>query len=191
MWCSGSKLSVVDQWHVVASCVGSRAPRASPRPAVSCGVRPGSTSGCASCARGAASCISAHRHTVRHGPEGDARAVQGRGEQDAAPAEASGRQVQPRGPSAQRGNAAHDASIAPTITSSRSFRYTDVLYEQHPDARALRPDGNAALVNTNTFEQFAFLYDADRPQDGQEYVRVLGLVKNRRLSHWRDCRMDR
>ncbi|MEJ1089391.1 Eco57I restriction-modification methylase domain-containing protein [Microbacterium sp. Mu-80] len=81
-------------------------------------------------------------------------------------------------------NATNDASIAPTITSSRSFRYTDALYDQHPEAQALRPDGNAALVNTNTFEQFSFLYHADHPQDGQEYVQVLGLIKNRRFSRW-------
>ncbi|OMH36838.1 Eco57I restriction-modification methylase domain-containing protein [Tersicoccus sp. Bi-70] len=81
-------------------------------------------------------------------------------------------------------NAAHDASIAPEITSSRSFRYTDALYDQHPEARALRPEGNAALVNTNTFEQFSFLYHADQPQDQNDYVRVLGLIKNRRLSRW-------
>lgn len=81
-------------------------------------------------------------------------------------------------------NAAHDASMAPTITSSRSFRYTDALYDEHPESRALRPDGNAALVNTNTFEQFSFLYHANEPQDGRDYVRVLGLIKNRRFTRW-------
>jgi hypothetical protein len=70
------------------------------------------------------------------------------------------------------------------ITSSRSFRYTDKLYEDHPEARGLRPDGNAALVNTNAFMQFSFLYHADKPADGNEYVRVLGLIKNKRLSRW-------
>lgn len=81
-------------------------------------------------------------------------------------------------------NAANDRSITPSITSSRSFRYTDALYAEHPQARALRPDGNAALVNTNTFEQFSFLYHAIQPEDGNDYVRVLGLVKNRRLTRW-------
>ena len=52
------------------------------------------------------------------------------------------------------------------ITSSRSYRYTDKLYEDHPEARALRPEGNAALVNTNAFEQFSFLYNEGRPTDG-------------------------
>ena len=35
---------------------------------------------------------------------------------------------------------------------------------------ALRPEGNAALVNTNAFEQFSFLFHADKPADGDEYV---------------------
>ena len=70
------------------------------------------------------------------------------------------------------------------ITSSRSYRYTDRLYEDHPEALALRPEGNAALVNTNTFEQFAFLYHSEPPADGHEYVKVLGLSKNKRVSRW-------
>lgn len=70
------------------------------------------------------------------------------------------------------------------ITSSRSYRYTDKLYEDHPEALALRPEGNAALVNTNAFEQFAFLYHPEQPADGEAYVRILGVIKNRRFFRW-------
>lgn len=70
------------------------------------------------------------------------------------------------------------------ITSSRSYRYTDKLYEDHPEAAALRPEGNAALVNTNAFEQFSFLYHADEPADGNVYVRILGVIKNKRFFRW-------
>ena len=70
------------------------------------------------------------------------------------------------------------------ITSSRSYRYTEKLYQDHPDALALRPEGNTALVNTNTFEQFSFLYDEGRPSDGHDYTRVLGLIRNKRVSRW-------
>jgi hypothetical protein len=70
------------------------------------------------------------------------------------------------------------------ITSSRSYRYMDKLYEEHPDALSLRPDGNAALVNTNTFEQFSFIYNEAQPSDGHRYVQVLGLIKNKRMSRW-------
>src|SRR3954452_6005838 len=70
------------------------------------------------------------------------------------------------------------------ITSSRSYRYTDKLYEDHPEARAMRPEGNAALVNTNTFDQFSFLYYAEKPSDGNEYVQILGVIKNKRVYRW-------
>jgi len=70
------------------------------------------------------------------------------------------------------------------ITSSRSYRYTDKLYEDHPEALALRPEGNAALVNTNAFEMFSFLYSDEKPRDGAEYVRLVGVIRNRRASRW-------
>jgi hypothetical protein len=70
------------------------------------------------------------------------------------------------------------------ITSSRSYRYTDRLYEDHPEARALRPEGNTALVNTNTFEQFSFLYHAALPEDAHKYVQILGVIKNKRHYRW-------
>lgn len=70
------------------------------------------------------------------------------------------------------------------ITSSRSYRYTDKLYVDHIDAKKLRPEGNVALVNTNAFEQFSFLYHSDKPTDGHDYVQVLGLIKNKRHHRW-------
>lgn len=70
------------------------------------------------------------------------------------------------------------------ITSSRSYRFTDKLYEDFPQALKLRPEGNAALVSTNTFEQFAFVYHEDRPDDGGDYVQVLGLIRNNRVLRW-------
>ncbi|MBV9292828.1 MAG: hypothetical protein JO222_10305, partial [Frankiales bacterium] len=70
------------------------------------------------------------------------------------------------------------------ITSSRSYRYTDKLYEDHPEALALRPEGNRALVNTNAFEQFSFIYYVDKPNDGNDYVQLLGVIKNKRAARW-------
>jgi hypothetical protein len=75
-------------------------------------------------------------------------------------------------------------SMESDITSSRSYRYTAKLYDDNPDARALRPAGNEALVSTNAFEQFSFLYLVERPHDGQSYVCVLGLDGKKRASRW-------
>lgn len=79
----------------------------------------------------------------------------------------------------------HEESLAAAgFTSSRSYRYMAKLYEDHSHALALRPEGNTALVSTNAFEQFDFLYFKDRPTDGHEYVQVLGLIKNKRFRRW-------
>jgi hypothetical protein len=70
------------------------------------------------------------------------------------------------------------------ITSSRSYRYTAKVYEDHPEALALRPEGNTALINTNAFELFSFLYHDEKPSDGNEYVQLLGVIKNKRVARW-------
>jgi hypothetical protein len=75
-------------------------------------------------------------------------------------------------------------SMESDITRSRSYRYTAKLYDDNPAARALRPAGNEALVSTNAFEQFSFLYLVERPDDGQSYVRVLGLAGRGREYRW-------
>ena len=76
------------------------------------------------------------------------------------------------------------ASLETGITSSRSYRYTSKLYDDYPEARAMRPEGNASLVSTNAFDQFSFLYHGEKPQDGKEYVRVLGLDGKKRAQRW-------
>lgn len=70
------------------------------------------------------------------------------------------------------------------ITSSRSYRYTDKLYVDHPDLLALRPKGNEGLVETNAFDQFSKVFHESKPEDGHEYVRVLGLRDRARVSRW-------
>jgi hypothetical protein len=75
-------------------------------------------------------------------------------------------------------------SLEQFITTSRSFRYTSKLYEDHPDLLALRPKGNEALVESNAFDQFAKVFHKAKPEDGHEYVRVLGLENRARVSRW-------
>lgn len=70
------------------------------------------------------------------------------------------------------------------ITSSRSYRYTDKLYEEHPELLALRPKGNQYLISTNTFEQFDKILRAERPADASEYSRILGLDGRARGCRW-------
>lgn len=73
------------------------------------------------------------------------------------------------------------------ITSSRSYRYTDKLYVDHPELLALRPKGNEGLVETNAFDQFSEVFLESKPEDGHKYVRVLGLRNRARVYRWIRC----
>ncbi|MCI1831426.1 MAG: Eco57I restriction-modification methylase domain-containing protein [Bifidobacterium sp.] len=74
--------------------------------------------------------------------------------------------------------------LSESITTSRSFRYTLKLYEDHPGLRALRPKGNEGLVESNAFEQFRSIFHETKPVDGHEYVQVLGLQARVRTLRW-------
>lgn len=70
------------------------------------------------------------------------------------------------------------------ITSSRSFRYTAKMHEDHPQALGLMSGGEQFKINTKTFDQLSFLYSKEQPRDGQRYARVLGLEDRRRVFRW-------
>ncbi|MHA6670231.1 Eco57I restriction-modification methylase domain-containing protein [Homoserinimonas sp. A447] len=75
-------------------------------------------------------------------------------------------------------------SIASVITSSRSYRYTEAMHADYPEAVDTMSAGEQYKVNTRTFEQLSFLYHENQPADSHRYVRMLGLIKNKRVSRW-------
>lgn len=81
-------------------------------------------------------------------------------------------------------NEAQGGSLASVITSSRSYAYTDRMHADYPDAAASMAKGEQYKINTRTFELLPFLYAENAPSDGTEFVRVLGLIKNRRFTRW-------
>ena len=78
----------------------------------------------------------------------------------------------------------HDPSIATEITSSRSFRYTAEMYDANPKLLSLRPEGNEALISTNTFAQFQNVLLGSDPEDGPAYSCILGLAGHDRAYRW-------
>jgi hypothetical protein len=76
------------------------------------------------------------------------------------------------------------SSFSTAFTSSRSYRYTDIMHSDYPRADGLMPKGDQFKLNTRAFEQLPFLFQEERPSDGNSYVRVAGLVKNRRAFRW-------
>lgn len=81
-------------------------------------------------------------------------------------------------------NAAHDASIAPTVSSGRAYSYTEAMHEENPQASALLSKDAQFRVSTNAFEKLPFIFHEVTPDDDFEYVKVLGLLKNKRAYRW-------
>jgi hypothetical protein len=70
------------------------------------------------------------------------------------------------------------------VSSGRAYSFTKEMHDQHPDASNVMSSDAQFRVSTNTFEQLAFLFHEKRPDDGGTYVRVLGVIKNRRVFRW-------
>lgn len=75
-------------------------------------------------------------------------------------------------------------SLESEITTSRSYRYTEALYTDHPELRALRPAGNEWLISTNTFAQLGAVLAAEQPNDDKVYSQLLGLDGRDRRFRW-------
>lgn len=84
----------------------------------------------------------------------------------------------------QKVAAAKAPSINSVITSSRSYRYTDKMHEDHPDAADTMSTGEQYKINTRTFEQLSFLFETERPDNDSAYVRVIGLAGTKRAFRW-------
>ncbi|WP_426594916.1 Eco57I restriction-modification methylase domain-containing protein [Cellulomonas sp. McL0617] len=70
------------------------------------------------------------------------------------------------------------------ITSGRSYRYTDKMHRDYPKASELLSAGHHYVVGTSAFHRVSFLYHDTPPNDGQEYVQVLGLDGKKRSIRW-------
>ena len=78
----------------------------------------------------------------------------------------------------------HDPSIERMVSSGRAYAYTQAMHEANP-AASTQMSGDAQFrVSTNAFDQLAFLYHTQRPEDGSTYVRVLGLAGRGREYRW-------
>ena len=68
------------------------------------------------------------------------------------------------------------------FSSSRSYRYTERMHQEHPEVEALLPTSERYKLVTSAFTLPVF---HEHPlQDGHEYVRFYGLVQAKRAFRW-------
>jgi Eco57I restriction-modification methylase len=76
------------------------------------------------------------------------------------------------------------AFIDGEVSSGRAYAFTQAMHDDRPEASGVMSSDAQVRVSTNAFEQLAFLFHETRPDDGGEYVRLLGVIKNKRLFRW-------
>jgi hypothetical protein len=70
------------------------------------------------------------------------------------------------------------------ITNDRQYRFTDLMHSENPQARSLMSEGNPRKPDAKTFVRLPFLWHASKPDDGHQYVQVLGRTGTTRTTRW-------
>ncbi|OLT21084.1 restriction endonuclease [Ornithinimicrobium sp. CNJ-824] len=73
-------------------------------------------------------------------------------------------------------------SLMAAVSSKGAFRYTDKMFEDHPNASEMIPGGSSNMVVG--FNNLPFLWRIDRPNDGHVYAIMHGLDSTKRASRF-------
>ena len=75
------------------------------------------------------------------------------------------------------------SSLASTITE-HPCSWSDRVFRDHPELRERIPTSSGLRMKTNTFARMAEVCANSAPDDGNEYVRILGLANRKRAERW-------
>lgn len=64
------------------------------------------------------------------------------------------------------------------VISRTAYRFTDKMHEDHPEAIGQLSNGHPYDVSTNIFERLPQVFFDEKPNDENEYIRILGRVGN-------------
>ena len=70
------------------------------------------------------------------------------------------------------------------IYAPESFHFTKKFHEDNPNAAALLSAGHADDLTTNIFDKLRDYFFDIKPDDGNDYIKIFGLLKNQRVYKW-------
>ncbi|HOR13217.1 MAG TPA: Eco57I restriction-modification methylase domain-containing protein, partial [Clostridia bacterium] len=70
------------------------------------------------------------------------------------------------------------------IYGQNIYQYTDRLHTEFPNAKSLLSKSHKYDVTTNAFSKLDFIFLDIKPNDGFEYIQILGLQNNNRVYKW-------
>ena len=65
-----------------------------------------------------------------------------------------------------------------------SYKLSNDLHVEHPEARNLLSEGHAYDISTNIFDSINFIFFDSEPDDANDYLRIYGIQNNKRVYKW-------
>lgn len=73
------------------------------------------------------------------------------------------------------------SSLMDIVYSRTSYRLTDAMHKDYPDALSKLSKGHPYDMASNIFQRLPEIFFDDLPKDGNEYIKILGREGNRRI----------
>lgn len=73
------------------------------------------------------------------------------------------------------------SSFSNIVVTAYSYRLTDKMHKDHPEAIEQLSNGHAYDMKSNVFERLPQIFYDEKPQDGAEYIQILGRENNERI----------
>lgn len=75
----------------------------------------------------------------------------------------------------------HEVSLSEIVTNRGIFRYSDLAYDEMPDEMRKTADKRIA---PSSFERMPLIFKEEKPDDGHDYLKILGSIKGMREYRW-------
>ena len=77
--------------------------------------------------------------------------------------------------------ALHPKSIAEIGISAYAYHFTDMMHTEHPEVKHLQSKGHEYDLKSNIISKLSMLFAEEKPNDGKEYIQILGRENNERV----------
>ncbi len=74
----------------------------------------------------------------------------------------------------------HFYSFSDIVVTAYSYRFTDKMHNDHPEAIGQLSKGHAFDMKSNIFERLPQIFFDEKPNDREEYIQILGRANNER-----------
>ena len=81
-------------------------------------------------------------------------------------------------------NVSSIGSLSHIAYARTSYKLSNDLYLEHPEARDLLSKGHAYDISTNIFDNLNFIFLDTKPDNANDYLQVYGIQKNKRVLKW-------